>query len=163
MVTTPHTECGSTCLLYCHLLTRFGRLAVLGAALVFSGYGQRVASQEWHPVCVRRPVEITSSNKGAIKGEECLQTSVQASLAGESGYLQTFRCRDGMLIRVFQPECAERFGPCRMKFSVGDGGWSDGIFELPNALIHRCGSYSCNWYTYRNGYGKLVIATGMSY
>ena len=162
-MTSPSIGRGSTSFAVFMSLRQFGQLAVLLAALVFSGHGQRVASQELSQVCVRRPVDITSSNKGAIKGEECLQTSVRASLAGKSGIMQTFRFRDGMLIRVFQPECAERFGPCRMKFSVGDGGWLDGVSELPSALMHKCGPYSCNWYTYRDGYGKLVIATGMSY
>jgi hypothetical protein len=138
-------------------------LAGLLGSLLFSGHGQRAAAQEWYPICVRSPAEITSANKASIKGEDCLQTSVQASLGGEAGYLNVFRFRDGAVIRVFQPECAERFGPCRIKYSIRGGDWSEGVFELPNALIHKCESYSCNWYTYRDGYGKLVLATGMSY
>lgn len=142
---------------------KFRCLTVLFSTLALSGFGQQVKSQNWYPVCVRRPAEITISNKASIKGEDCLETSVQASLSGVSGYLLTFRFRDGAVIRVFQPKCAERFGPCRIQFSIGGSDWSDGVFELPSALIHDCGKHGCNWYTYRDGYGRLVVATGMSY
>ena len=145
------------------ILRRLGYLTVLLSTLVYSGSGQPARSQDWYPVCVRRPAEITISNKASIKGEDCLQTSVQASLRGLSGYLHTFRFRDGAVIRVFQPDCAERLGPCRIEFSIGGSDWEDGVYELPSALIHDCGEYGCNWYTYRDGYGKLIIATGMSY
>jgi hypothetical protein len=145
------------------IFRRFGCLTVLLSTLVYSGYGQRARSQDWYPVCVRRPAEITISNKASIKGEDCLQTSVLASLKGLSGYVHTFRFRDGAVIRVFQPECAERFGPCRIEFSIGGSDWEDGVYELPSALSHDCGEYTCNWHAYRDGYGKLVIATGMSY
>lgn len=142
-----------------------GYLTVLLFTLVYCSYGQPARSQGWYPVCVRRPAEITISNKASIKGDDCIQTSVQASLRGLSGYLHTFRFRAGAMIRVFQPECAERLaiGPCRIQFSIGGSDWADGVYELPNALMHDCGEYKCNWYTYRDGYGKLVIATGMSY
>jgi hypothetical protein len=114
-------------------------------------------------MCVRRPAEITILNKASLKGEDCLKTSARASLEGKPGYLQTFRFRDGATIRIHEPECSERFWPCRIKFTLGQGEWSEGVFELPSALIHQCGEYSCNWYTYRDGYGKLVVAIGMSY
>lgn len=75
----------------------------------------------------------------------------------------SFVFRDGEVIRYFILECANRFGPCAVKFSKNSYDWSDGIWSLPASSLHRCGKYACNWYTLRDDYGRLVIATGMSY
>jgi hypothetical protein len=151
--------------MYCRSIGRLGRVAVLSAAMALLGYTLPAQSQERQSECVRMPADITSINKSSIKGEDCHISSGRASLGGEPGDLLTFRFRDGATIKVlFKSECPKRMvGPCRIYYSLGRGEWQQGVFEQPNALMHKCGQYSCNWETYRNGYGMLVVATPFSY
>jgi len=119
---------------------------------------------EWHPLCVRRPAEISSSNKASIKREDCLISHVDSRLQGRNGLLWIYRFRDGAPIRIFKPECSLMpMGPCPIAFSINSASWAEGVYELPNSLMHTCGAYRCNWETHRDARGTLVLAVAMSY
>ena len=117
----------------------------------------------WYPICVRAPAEITHANKATIKSDDCMQRGEQFVYQEKPYSGNSYRFRDGEVIKYFIRECVDRFGPCAVKFSKNSHEWSDGIWGLPASSIHKCGYYHCNWYTVRDSYGKLVLAIGMSY
>jgi len=123
----------------------------------------RAFAQLWSPICVRQPIDITKQNTATIKSEDCLTSDTQAVLNGQLGGLTLFIFRDGETIRIFKGGCTGRYDPCQIQISINRGEWFDGMYELPSKLIHDCGKYSCNWHTYRDRFGKLILGTGMSY
>ena len=120
----------------------------------------------WYPICVRAPSEITNANKTTVKGEDCMVRGEQFVYQGKNYSGTSYRFRDGKVIKYFIHECAKgvgRGGPCAVKISNSNHGWSDGIWELPAYSFHKCGNHGCNWNTVRDSNGNLVLAVGMSY
>jgi len=117
----------------------------------------------WHPICVRRPSEITNANKATVKGEDCKEIRKQLTYQNNSQTGTLYVFRDGGSIQYFFTEEPRRFSPNRVMFSINEGDWTEGVYELPSSTIYQCGNYKCNWVTIRDNYGKLVLATGMSY
>jgi hypothetical protein len=138
---------------------------ILGGLIQFLLLSQAFAQQweGWLPICVRQPNNITKQNAAIIKGEDCRISSTQAALNGQSGNLSLYTFRDGNTIKIFNGECSNRPGPCQVQISINKGEWVSGVFQLPNDLIHDCGKYSCNWYTYKSSSGRIILGIGMSY
>ena len=145
---------------FCYLLTI---ASISWAAFNSMNPASAQPVNSWYPECVRAPLEITRTNKATIKSEDCMTRQEQFIYQGNTYSGHSYRFRDGEVINYFMRECADRFGPCGVKFSVSSNKWSDGVWSFSDTTAHKCGDYQCNWYIVRDPYGRLVLATGMSY
>jgi len=122
-----------------------------------------VRSEGWYPNCVKSPTEINESNRALLQGKDCNETWGIATLDGIEGSVIKVSFRNGQNIKVFQePDCT-RVGPCKVKISINHGNWMHGIFAQNGETSYKCGDGYCNWRTFRDGYGKLILGIGMSY